>query len=232
MLPEHMLSSQLVLGYYLYPDSIDPDPFKSYELGGIALQDPTQGLEVQTWWARLYKDGVTETSNVYIGADLVPEVSFFEGTDFTEISLAFDQNMNPFIAYMENGQAKFYWYDTAIEGYTITTLPANSRSPKCCMDDKRPLETAKNDILIAYMRDDKLYYREERDRYLVEYLLSSGHGLLDLIQIGMNNKLRVQFALGLQEYPAGVVNYRTTTLARRRVTTDGAKRRLVKLTYG
>lgn len=232
MLPDHVLSSQLVLGYYLYPDTIDPDPFKSYELGGVALQDPSQGLMVQTWWARLFKDGIKETSIVYIGADNVPEQVFQSDADYTEISLAFDQNMNPALAYMEDGNAKFYWYDATIPGYTTLTLPSGSRSPKCCMDDKRELENATNDMILGYMRDDKLYYREQRDRFTVEYLLKSDLGLKDLIQVGMSSVLRLQFALGVQEYPAGEINYRITTEPYRRVTTDGKARRLVNRTYG
>ena len=165
MLPDHVLSSQLVLGYYLYPDNLDPDPFKSYELGGVALNDPSEGLMYQTWWARLFKDGITETSKIYIGADNVPEFVWLDGADFGEVSLAFDQNMNPFVAYVDGDDAKFYWYNTALPGYTTTTLPAGSRSPKCYLDDKREMQDSTNDILLVYMRDDKLYYRERRDRY-------------------------------------------------------------------
>jgi hypothetical protein len=201
-------------------------------MGGIALNDPSQGLQVQTWWARLFKNGITEKSYLYIGADTVPEFIWLQDADFQEISLAFDQNMNPFVAYMVDGEAKFYWYDTALPGYTTTTLPAGSRSPKCGLDDKREMQDSTSDILLMYMRDDKLYYREQRDRYTVEYLLSSGHGLLDVIQVGMSVKLRVQIALGLQEYPAGIVNYRVTVPDALRVTVDGKVRRLVKRTYG
>lgn len=232
MLPNHVLSSQPIIGYYLYPDNLDPDPLKSWELGGVGLNDPSEGLQVQTWWARLHKDGIKETAIIYIGADSVPEFVWLSNADFTEVSLAFDQNMNPFVSYMVGGVAKFYWYDTALPGYTTTTLPAGSRSPKCCLDDKREMQDLTNDIILAYMRDDKLYYREQRDRYTVEYLLSSGHGLLDLIQVGMNTKLRLQFALGFQEYPAGEINYRVTVTGNQRVTVDGSKRRLVKRTYG
>lgn len=232
MLPEHKLSSIPIVQLYLYPDNIDPDPFKSWELGGIALNDPSQGLQVQAWYARLFKDGVTETDHVYIGAEFVPEQEIFVNVAMEEISLAFDSNMNPCFAYMNAGVAYFYWYDTVVSGYVTTTLPTGSRSPKCCLDDKRPLENATRDILLSYMRDDKLYYREQRDRYTVEYLLTSGQGLLDLIQIGMNIANRVQFALGVQEFPAGTVNYRGTVELQRRVTTDGQNRRLVKKTYG
>ncbi len=232
MLPDGVLSTIPIVGNYLIPDDREPNPFISYELGGIALNDPSEGLQDQVWWARLYKDGVTEIDTVYIGADNTPEEVWFTNTDFTEISLAFDQNMNPVLAYMQDGTAKFYWYDTTIEDYTTTTLPAGSRSPKVCLDDKRHLEVASSDIILSYMRDDKLYYRQQRERYNTEHLLKTGLGAQDLIQIGMNSKFRLQFALGLQEFPEGIINLRGTVDGLTRTTVDGIPRRLVRRTYG
>lgn len=232
MLPNHTLSTVPVIGYYLPPDDRDPSPILDYELGGVALFDASQGMMVRTWYARLVVDGVKETSNVYIGAEGVPEIVFFSGGDFTEVALAFDQNMNPFLAFIEGGQAKFYWFDAAIPGYTITTLPVGSRSPKCCLDDKRSTQVGESDILLFYMRGTTLYYREQRDRYLVEYTLATGLGGQDVLMCGMSRVNRVQIAIGLQDFPAPTINYRVTTEPRRRVTVNGDRRRLVKVSYG
>lgn len=232
MLPEHVLSSEIKLGLHIPPDNIDPNVLVDYELGGVALNDPTQGLRVKVWRCRVVVDGVKEVTNVYVGAEDVPEVVFFAGQEITEISFTFDQNMNPFFAYIENGQAKFYWYDTTILDYRVTLLPVGSRSPKCCLDDKRRVHAATSDILLAYMREDKLYYREQRDRYEVEYQLASGYPGEDVLLLGMTHVNRVQFYLGLQDYPPGEVNYRVAVNGDSRVAVDGSPRRLVRVSYG
>ena len=102
-LPEHTLSSQVMMGYYLTPDNRDPNPHMDFEYGGVALFDPSQGLLNRIWYARIFIDGVKELNQILIGAEGVPEVEFFSGENFTEVSLAFDQNMNPFLAFTADG---------------------------------------------------------------------------------------------------------------------------------
>lgn len=231
-LPQHTLSNPTVIGYLLFPDNADPSPLMDYELGGVALNDPSQGLRVKTWYCKTVIDGVKEITSISIGASDVVPIVFLVGDGITEASFAFDQNMNPVVAYMQNGQAKFYWFDTAVSGYVTTVLPAGTRSPKCCLDDKRPSQVAASDILLFYARGTKLYYREQRDRYLVEYELANVSLGEDVLVAGMTDKLRIQIGMGLQDYPTGIVNYRKTVSNSRRVTVDGRKRRLVRLSYG
>ena len=69
-------------------------------------------------------------------------------------------------------------------------------SPKCCMDDKRALATATSDILLGYVQGGDLYYREQRDRFLVPYLLKVGV-TGQVIQVGMARNLRVDFFVGV-----------------------------------
>lgn len=232
-LPDHVLSSEVVYGYYLVPDNRDPSPLIDYEYGGVALYDPSQGFWNRIWYAKIKIDGVKELKEILIGSEGVSEVSFFSGESFTEISLAFDQNMNPFLAFTADGISKFYWYDPIVAGYVLTALPAGSRSPKCCLDDKREFQRGTSDILLMYMRGTTLYYREQRDRFEVEYTLKTG--LLpgdDVLVVGMTDRNRVQVVVGLQDFPEGEVNYRYTTTGNRRVTVDGSPRRLVRVSYG
>jgi hypothetical protein len=95
---------------------------------------------------------------------------------------------------MEGDQAKLWWYDTQVAGEVFTDLPAGSTSPKACLDDKRDMETALSDIIVAYMRDKGLRFRVQRERFLIEYTLAVD---LDatLIRVGMNTKNRLQFEL-------------------------------------
>lgn len=196
MLPDGVLSSINVFGYYLSPDDRDPSLTEDFEWGGIGLNDPSQGLYVQIWKLRLDIDD-TDFGTVLISAPNYPEAVLFSGQGITEISLTFDQNMNPFVAFMQAGEAKFRWFDTVVSGIVTTTLPTGSHSPKTCLDDKRSLETVAgtSDIILGYMRAGSLYYRQQRDRYTIEYLLKSGL-VGSLLLIGMTRANRLQFAIG------------------------------------
>lgn len=198
-IPGHSLSSVPVPSSYLFPDNIEPSKTVDYELGGIGLDDPSAGLQYQVWTGTLEIDQDTDIGSVYLEAPNWPKQLQFARLGVSEISIAFDQNMNPFIAFMEAGAARFWWFDTVADEQVFSTLPAGSRSPKCCMDDKRPEMLSVNDIILAYIRDDNLYYREQRDRYEIEYLLKTGGMTQDLIRVGMNRGNRLQFAIGL--YP-------------------------------
>lgn len=194
MMPLDRLSTEPVYASYISPDTIDPpNRLTDYELGGIALQDASQGLQVQIWTCRA--DGATGI--VYLSAPVVPEIVLFTAPGISELSLAFDQNMRPFVAFVQGGQAKFRWYDTVLGANRITDLDVEDRSPKCCMDDKRPWQVAQgaNDVILAYLRGDSMYYRQQRDRYEIERLLATGLEGKRLLKVGMNEAMRLQFEL-------------------------------------
>jgi hypothetical protein len=188
MLPQNALSIVPITAPYLVPDDYPITKYVDYEQGGISIQDPSQGLQVQIW-------KLEYTSNrVMLSAPNTPRRILFSSPNIREISLAFDQNMRPAVAYMEGDQAKLWWYDTQVAGEVFTDLPAGSTSPKACLDDKRDMETALSDIIVAYMRDKGLRFRVQRERFLIEYTLAVD---LDatLIRVGMNTKNRLQFEL-------------------------------------
>src|SRR5690606_2169900 len=99
------------------------------------------------------------------------------------------------LTFLDNTGAFYYWYDATIEDYRLSQLPPGSTNPRCTLDDKRPLQIPTSDIILAYTRDNSLYFRAQRDRFQDEYLLTSElpvNGVLE--QIGMNTKWRLQFA--------------------------------------
>lgn len=161
-----------------------------YEMGGIDINDASEGLLYQRWRAQLIR------GQVIVDAPTVDPFVLIESADITEISLTFDQNMRPALAYVEAGTAKLRWYDSTIPGYDVISLPAGSITPRVAMDDKRAKQATISDIILAYVRSGSLYYRQQRDRFLIEYELSTGI-TTGLIKIGMNNRLRFQFMLEL-----------------------------------
>lgn len=195
MIPNSSLSQITIPGFWIPPDDLENDSLRDYELGGIDLNDPSFGLRFQVWTLTLMND------DVVISAPTVPLTVLFTRTGITELSLAFDQNMNPFVAFVENGVAKFWWYDTVVSQQVFSSLPANSITPRTCLDDKRETQTNSSDIILAYLLNDNLYFRAERDRYSVQYLLKTGvfnptSGLpARLKRVGMTDQNRLQFLL-------------------------------------
>ena len=193
MMPLDRLSTEVVSGAYLAPDNVDvPNKLTDYELGGVALQDASLGLQYQIWTCRA--DGAT--GEVFLRAEEVPEELLFTAVGITDLSLAFDQNMRPFVAFTQNTQAKYRWYNTVLGANEIVELDPLDRTPRCCMDDKRAwqIDQGVNDIILAYLRSGSLYYRQQRDRFEIEYLLKVDAGTR-LIRVGMNELRRLQFEL-------------------------------------
>lgn len=208
-LPEDVLSTEIVPAIYTGPRSLPVTELIDYEHGGIGIQDTTRGLTYQTWRARAV------SGSILLSAPTVEEFVFYAGAgQVTEVSLAFDQNMRPAIAFVEDNLCKFSWYDTTASEQVITTLPGGCRTPRVTLDDKRSSQAGVSDIILAYMRGRNLYYRRQRDRYGVELdptqdlpeperteqraLIASAKGL---IKIGINRQLRMQFMFS---YPDGV----------------------------
>jgi hypothetical protein len=176
---------------FLSPDDLGrPTRLTDFERGGIALNDGSQGLDVQDWRVRVVGDDVLISAFPYTSESVL-----ITEANIRDISLAFDQNMRPTLAYMVGDAAKLYWYDAALPGQTTTTLAAGVFSPFLAMDDKRAFatSTASNDILLLYLRGSTLYYRQQRERYNTERTLRvfGGPGV-SIKRAGMNRGLRFQ----------------------------------------
>ncbi|OYT14564.1 MAG: hypothetical protein B7C24_17635, partial [Bacteroidetes bacterium 4572_77] len=124
-----------------------------YDDGGIDVQDTSEGLLYQIWTARISDD----KTEILLSADNKAEYTFVTGVNITEVSLTFDQNMNPCVAYVENEISKFYWYDASIPAYD--TIIIDGTTPKIFLDDKRVSQSDNSDILMFYLRNGNLYHR-------------------------------------------------------------------------
>lgn len=202
MIPQNKLSSQLFYADYIPPDQLEETDLLSYELGGIGLQDSSAGLEYQTWTLRgVATGGTADPVDVIISSPNTPDTTLFSLVGITQVSLAFDQNMHPAVAYVQFGNAYLRWYDATIPGITTLTLPTGAATPRVSLDDKRLLETraGRTDIICAYIRSNNLYFLAQSDRFTVEYLLKSNLSAEifapKLYKIGMNGLERLQFFL-------------------------------------
>lgn len=189
MLPGNTSSSISIGGLYLPPDERVTTPLVDYELGGVALSDPSQGLMVKVWKAWL------QLIDIRLQAEGGVATTLFQATQVTELSFCFDQNMQWAVAYIQEGVLKLRWFDSSVGGY-VTSIFSQAVNPKLALDDKRIETIASSDMILAYLRDDALYYRQQRDRFQIEYLLRDNlFPGTKLKNIGMNKNLRLQFEL-------------------------------------
>lgn len=209
MMPDNTPAATPHVTGFLYPVKGPGDAAQDWEMGGKWLNDPSEGLQVKLWHvAAIYNNG-TDTIDVVLDAPGgvavgEPKRVLFSGADITEVSLAFDQNMNPCIAYMQGSAAKLLWYDPTIPGMTHTTLPAGTYDVRVTLDDKRPFATGDSDIVLAYLRGGTLYIRYQRDRFNVEYTYKTGIGPnAQLVSMAMNSNSCLQFRLRKSTLSAG-----------------------------
>lgn len=200
MMPDQVLSSEVIYDSLILPVPPQPSLLISNEYGGIALNDATQGSQVKVWTCTVIPSGdplVPDDVVVYAGD--VPETFLFSALGISEVSLAFDQNMHAFVAFVSQGVAKFYWYDSVLQDFRISNLPVGSTTPRATLDDHRELQESTSDIILVYIRDGNLYFRAQRDRYTIEYILYADIDL-DIISpavqwVKMNNTWRLQIAI-------------------------------------
>jgi hypothetical protein len=183
MIPNQAIASaELPLSEYLQP-LIPESSLIDYEYGGVALNDPSQGLSVKLWTFRVVGD------EVRVGAADVPDGALFTAEGVTAISGTFDQNMAPQVAFVQGGIARYWWFDTLEGEYVITDLAEGTLTPKMKLDDRRELQGATNDVILSYVLNDNLYFRAQRDRYETEYLLKEAVGGT-IRHCGMTRSLR------------------------------------------
>jgi len=200
MMPDNVLSRPNQPGRFLSPDDREVGQYMTvaYEQGGIAISDPTQGLQVQNWvfWITNYiplvgGDGIAVRPETGGAEELI-----YSGVKITEVSGSFDANMKPVIAFVENNVAKLRWYDATVPGYTLTELP-NCYSPRLTLDDKRDSANNSRDILLFYLDNvGALKERIQRERYGVEYeIMSPDLRRVAVGRVGMADNFRLQIEI-------------------------------------
>lgn len=189
-MPENVTSTSAVVVSFLVPDIDVTTALVDYERGGVAVQNTSQGVNSYAWTCSV--DGIY----VMIQREGAAPVAVFEQATIVEISFAFDQNMRPQFAYrLASGDIYLRWFDTLTNLYRTDNF-GTGRNPRLALDDKRPSQSDRADVIFAYIRGDTLYYRQQRDRYTIERALRSGiSAITKLKNIGMTRNLRLLFEL-------------------------------------
>ena len=182
---------------FQFPDSVSGSELEDWERGGLAIQDPSKGLNYQNWYG--YWNPTDTTAYLVPDSTGIPQAIFVE-SNVVEFSFTFDQNMRWVSATRSASDAlSFRWYDTALEAYTTTSY-AEIASVRVTHDDKRDLQITQgvSDVILTYIRAGLVRWRVQRDRYLTEYSYSelpvpNNHRITNF---GMNAKNRLQWRIG------------------------------------
>lgn len=196
MLPLNELAATAFPSTFNYPvkSAMPVDVQQGWEYGASGLNNITGGLLFQIWHCTLEIDA-DNVGYVYVEAPSVAKTLLFSGIGITAVDIAFDQNMNPFVAYKQLGLWKYYWYDPIALSMIHTTL-VGARDLRCCLDDHRAFNTSDSDILLCYINAaNELCVRYQRDRYAIEYILKPDIPE-NLVYVGMNIENAVQFGFG------------------------------------
>lgn len=157
------------------------------ELGGVGIQDTSEGRLFQFWNAEI----VNDSQDIIIYAPNTPAFVKYSGQEITEVSLSFDQLMRPTLSFVEQGVPKLLWFDSLAGQEVVDDYPTDYKNPRVSLDD--PIgESADSDILFFYMRGQDIFYRQQRDRYTIEYTYAQNVGLRRLHKIGMTSGRRFQ----------------------------------------
>ena len=186
MIPGNGFTATPVASDFIDPYDRPYSPAIAYSRGGVALNDGSQGREVGLWFVTA-SDTTIDVHSEAGGLQLslpIPGAS--------NVSLAFDQNMQPAIAYSQSGVHRLRYFDTLLADFNTLVEPT-ATSARCVIDDAREAFGAASDIVWAYIRDGVLYYRIQRDRYLIEYTVGPAEGTIT--GMGPNQGLRLQFKI-------------------------------------
>lgn len=198
MFPNNRLSTHAAFAPWREPVRGAGDLLVDYEVGGIAINDGSLGLNVKQWECRAVRvDTFGDPQwSVDVRADGGWVQLFLQDDQIHEVSLAFDGNMSPIIAYRDDSGSYIRWFDHAESDFALIALPAGTQTPRCCIDEKRPALSAISDAVVAYVRDGALYFRLLRERFELEHVLKSGLGpgaKLICLQMNMVGRLQWQF---------------------------------------
>lgn len=182
MIPENQLSSVSVYADFFTPIRIDS--LVDYEWAGIEIYDTSEGMQAKIWTC-FYEDGQIKIKN-----DLY-QYTLLTIANVSALSFAFDLNMRPQVTYVANGETYLWWYDSLTASQVTTNFGAEFKTPQLSLDDNRSLQTSNADVIFAYIRNERLCIRIQRERFENEYDLGDGQAL---IQIGMMKNYRFGFA--------------------------------------
>lgn len=116
--------------------------------------------------------------------------------EVSDISLAFDHLMRPFLAYVEDGVTKLHWHDN---NQTQNMVLNDAIYPYILMNDTRPEQVEIAEVMLFYQKGMMLCCRCQHEKFAIEHeLIEIRRGRL--WQIGMTASHRLKYVFRYIEY--------------------------------
>ena len=185
MFPEKVLSTKPVIGAILAPkNQHSKDGLIDYDYGPIAINDLSKGLMCKYW------RGFVKEGDLYFEADDVKPFVVTHVGECDHISITFDQNARPCVAYANMNSGKLFWFDPVENRFNTLDLGA-TKTPHVCLDDKRDFNIQNSDIVLVYINGSEVYTKLQRDRFTVAYAMGPTGGT-KITAFGMSSENRMQ----------------------------------------
>lgn len=188
MLPDDgLFSTTAHKAPYYEPDNLSGFTRQvDYERGGVALHDLSRGLQFQNW--KLAYDRVSK--EVVLTNESGFRRVMFTSIGLTQLAIAFDLSMTPYIAYTEKGITWMRWI--MADGTHVKMVIPGATQPRLALDDRRPANAVNADVVLFYLKGNQLCKRYQRERFETEHVMVDGVDGTRLGRVGMTTGNRVQ----------------------------------------
>ena len=187
---------------FKYLENLPPyNPLIDYESGNTRLDTTADDRKVL--WSLSYDDYKFRLFNGIDYSEILAEIPKEAPILVQKVALAFDQNMRPVWGYSYYSDlkindnryfSKIIWFDGTLNKYVEITIPG-AKSLCMTLDDNRKEVTDSNDVIVAYVRNNILLMRYQRDRYAVDKTVLQLPEDSILSRIGMTSTFRFQFEI-------------------------------------
>lgn len=188
------ISSVPITSDFLYPVVPNRQRNKDVNMGGIWVNDTSEGLDYQGWL--FFVEGGTIRCKPF-NENRIHNIITVGNTE--DIAGAFDRNMNPCVAYKVGDNCFFYYFDTVTLSY-VTIPIQNCRSFGLTHDDTREFSSAISDVILTWVTNDNiLYYAIQRERFQINHVIPTPEAIQSddgVETFGMNTVNRLQWDIG------------------------------------
>lgn len=174
-------------GHLLRPRDTEYSYPYAYEIGGVRLQDTSQGL-LSHVWELSHKQG----KFLLRREDEANSLEILSVGNVDNFDFSFDQNMSIVIVWELNQKGYIYFFDTQLNGYNTKKFE-NVRTPKVTLDDKRNTQIHQSNVLLTYVNGNNLCIRYQNERFNNEYILKQYNKPIYLWRVSMNKHSRIAF---------------------------------------
>lgn len=186
MIPNNALTTIPDPARFKNPYDLPESPTSRACRGGIGLNNAAKGRNYQNWYV-WYEAGV-----IYFGPVAVPLEAMGSLTvpGVKQLSLAFDNNMNPIICWLDATGANLRYFSAGTSSYVVLSV-AGATSCLVTVDDSRNFYNASSDAVFAYTASTGLWYTYQRENYAIPRKASNSTN--KLTRMGLNAQNRFQF---------------------------------------